>query len=221
MGLQTCQAILLDVVPLAEHDRIVVLLTAERGKVRGVARGARRKYSRFAGQLAPLAKVNVTWFERPGADLVRISSVDLVRTADRLQQDLEGILLGAYLADHLLEFAQENEESELFYRLLDSTVEALLEGVDRQLAARYFESWVLRLSGVFPAPWECPGCGRELERAVLPRAADGLLCNDCSDSGGSLRVSEAAIDFFRRIDETTCRWYMRNGNQFDSLIDQI
>lgn len=199
MGLQTSQAILLDVVALGEHDRIVVLLTPERGKLRGVARGARRKYSRFAGQLAPLAKVSVTWFERSGADLVRISSVDLVRAADRLQQDLEGILLGAYLADHLLEFAQENEESELLYRLLDSTVEALLKGVDRQLAARYFESWVLRLSGIFPPPWECPACGREVERAVLPRESDGLLCHRCGSGGGALSVSAAAVDFLRRI----------------------
>ena len=51
MSLTSAEAILLDVVDLHDRDRIVTFLTRERGKLRGVARGARRKYSRFAGQL--------------------------------------------------------------------------------------------------------------------------------------------------------------------------
>ena len=137
---------------LHDRDRIVVFLTREHGKKSGVARGSRTRHSRFAGQLQPLGKVQVTWFAKEGSDLVRISSVELVRPVHRLQEDLEGILLCTYLADHMLEFAQEDEGSDLLYRLLDSTLEALLEGVDRDLAARYFESWVLRLGGIFPAP---------------------------------------------------------------------
>ena len=82
-----------------------------------------------------------------------------------LQGDLEGILLGSYLADHMLEFAQENEPNDHLFRLLDSTLDALLADVDRGLAARYYEAWVLRIAGVFPAPLECPACGRGLEKA--------------------------------------------------------
>ena len=148
MQLQSAEAIVLDVVDLHDYDRIVTFLTRSYGKKRGVARGARRKHSRFAGQLLPLAKVKATWFEKEHSDLARLSSVDLERSARRLQSDLEGILLGSYLADHMLEFAQENETSDHYYRLLDSTLEALLAGVDRSLATRYFEAWVLRLAGV-------------------------------------------------------------------------
>src|SRR3990172_2840396 len=92
------EAILLDVVDLHDRDRIVTFLTREWGKKRGVARGARRRYSRFAGQLQPLAKVQVTWFEKEGRELGRITAADLKRPAHRLQGDLEGVLLGAYLA---------------------------------------------------------------------------------------------------------------------------
>ncbi len=198
MGLVTAEALILDVFDLHDQDRIVTLLTREQGKKRGVARGARRKYSRFAGQLQPLAKARVTWFEKPGRDLVRVSSVELIRAADRLQQDLEGILLGGFLAEHLVEFAQENEESELFFRLLDSTLEALAAGVDRDLAARFFEAWVLRLAGIFPAPGECPQCGRPLKEAVLPAAGEALLCARCGGSGG-LAVAGEVLEFLRRI----------------------
>lgn len=202
MQLLTAEALLLDVMDLQERDRIVTLLTAAHGKVRGVARGARRKYSRFAGQLQPLAKVRVTWFEKEGRELARISDVALLRPARPLQASLEGILLGSYLADHCLQFAQENEESDHLYRLLDSTVQALLDGADRELAARYFETWVLRLAGIFPPPRECPSCGRELaagEAARLAPSEDALICADCAaEAPGGAAVTPGALDFLRR-----------------------
>ncbi len=211
----TCEALLLDTVDLHDGDRIVTFLTCEYGKKRGVARGAKRKYSRFSGQLQPLAKVNIGWFEKEGRELVRISSVDLLRPGGRLQEDLEGILLTAYLADHMIEFAQENENSEYLYRLLDSTLEALLAGVDPNLAARYFEAWVLRLSGIFPPPRECPLCGRvfghesgresgSVRAAVLPPNGDALLCAECAGEGGilprrTLSLAPSTVDFLRLI----------------------
>lgn len=200
MALTTAEALILDVRDLHDRDRIVTFLTREHGKKSGVAKGARAKHSRFGGQLQPLAKAQVTWFEKEGRDLGRISSVELVRTAHPLQVDLEGILLGSYLADHLLEFAQEGEASDYLYRLLDSTVEALLAGVDRDLAARYFESWVLRLAGVFPAPHACPSCGSPFppEGAMLPRSGEMLLCLECGGRSG-LSISPAALDFLCRI----------------------
>ena len=143
----SADALLLDVVDLHEYDRIVAFVTAERGLKRGVARGARRKYSRFGGQLQPLAKVRISWLEKEGRDLARISSVELERSASALQEDLEGLLLGSYLAEHVMEFTQENEASELPFRLLDSTLRHLAAGVDRHLATRFFEAWILRLAG--------------------------------------------------------------------------
>ena len=91
------EAILLEVADLQEADRVVVFLTREHGKRRGAARGAKRKFSRYAGQLQPLAKVRIGWFEKEGRELVRISALELIRAPKRLGGDLEGILLGAYL----------------------------------------------------------------------------------------------------------------------------
>lgn len=203
MRLFSAEALLLDVRDLQDHDRIVTFLTREWGKKKGVARGARRKYSRYAGQLQPLAKVQVSWFEKEGRELGRIRGVELVRPAHRLQADLEGILLGSYLADHLLEFAQEGEASDHLYRLLDATLEGLLAGVDRDLAARYFEVWVLRLQGIFPAPRECPLCGRAFAAgAVLAVEGEGLICAACAGgaagAAGALRVGAAELEFLLR-----------------------
>jgi DNA repair protein RecO (recombination protein O) len=202
--LHTSEALLLDVRDLAERDRIVTFLTRERGKKSGVARGARARHSRFAGQLQPLGKAQITWFEKPGRDLVRISAVELVRPAHRLQADLEGILLGSYLADHMLEFAQEDEGSDLLFRLLDSTLEALLEGADRDVAARYFECWMLRLGGIFPAPDACPRCGAPFAaKAVLPSHGETLLCTACAGGTAGLAVNGETLELLRRIGRCT------------------
>jgi len=201
VSLLTSEALILDVLDLHDRDRIVTFLTREHGKKKGVAKGARAKHSRFAGQLQPLAKVQITWYEQEGRDLGRLSSVEMVRPAHRLQADLEGLLLGSYLTDHLLEMAQEGEPSDLFFRLLDATLEALLSGVDRDLAARYFEVWMLRLAGVFPPPHECPACGRPLAgQAVLPPSGETLLCAECAGGApGGLIVRPETLELLRRI----------------------
>ena len=200
MRILSGEAILLDTMDLQERDRVVTFLTAEWGKKRGVAKGARTKFSRFAGQLQPLSKVAVRWFEKEGRELVRIESVELVEPCRALLDDLDGILLASYLAEHLVTFAQENEDSESFYRLLDGTLRWIEQGVDRDLAARYFEVWVLRLAGIFPPPRECPVCGRALADAggaAIDPAGPEIRCRECTtDREG--RLSAAAIAFLLR-----------------------
>jgi DNA repair protein RecO (recombination protein O) len=195
-------AILLEVADLQEADRVVSFLARDHGKRRGAARGAKRKYSRYAGQLQPLAQVRVRWIEKTGRDLVRIDSIELLRAPKRLAGDLEGILLGAYVGESVATFAPEGEPAEKLYRLLDSVLVALEAGAERPLALRYFESWLLRLAGIFPRPDVCPLCGRALAEAGAALAASGeaLLCRACAgENPASLPVSDAALAFWRRI----------------------
>lgn len=194
------EALLLDVAPLGDHDRALAFLTRDWGLKRGSARGARRRYSRFAGQLQPLAKVRVRWFEKEGRELARVTDLELLRARRHLLEDLEGILIGSYLAESVREFASENEPAEKLFRLLDSTVEALEGGVERGLAARYLETWVLRLAGIFPAPTACPRCGGSLAAAArLVGGGESLVCESCASAeGGGQPVSGAALEFLRR-----------------------
>lgn len=188
----TAEAQVLSIRDLHEADRIVALLTADHGKVRGVARGSKRKFSRFAGPLHPLAKVQAHWVEKPTSELVRFSSLDLLRPAEGLQQELEAILFAAYLADHAETFAQEQDAAPELYRLLDRTVSALLAGSDREAAVRYFELWVLRLSGILSEPVACSACGGSLADGAAP-AAEGFLCRGCG-AGGEI-VGRQAVGF--------------------------
>ena len=78
MPLHTADALILRTYKLGEADRIVVFLTDDRGKRRGVAKGARRTRSRFAGGLEPLTRARLAYLERERRDLVRLNYVEPV-----------------------------------------------------------------------------------------------------------------------------------------------
>jgi DNA repair protein RecO (recombination protein O) len=149
MPLYTTEAIILRTYKLGEADRIVVFLTRDRGKRRGVAQGARRLRSRFGGALEPLTRVEVTYFEKESRELVSLNYAEPLNSpwwsagADALGH------LG-YFAELIDECALEGDADERLYRLGSSVVDALVAGVPVEPLARYFEYWLLRLQGVYP-----------------------------------------------------------------------
>jgi recombinational DNA repair protein (RecF pathway) len=78
MPVYKAEALILRTYKLGEADRIVVFLTRDRGKKRGVAKGARRQRSRFIGGLEPMTRAGVQYYEREQRELVRINFVEPV-----------------------------------------------------------------------------------------------------------------------------------------------
>jgi len=103
------EAFVLRSYPLGESDRVVTLLTRSVGKVRGVAKGARRSRRRFGSNLEPLSRVRLTYFEREGADLVRIDGAELLESFYLLQEDPERAAVLACLAEVADAFAREQQ----------------------------------------------------------------------------------------------------------------
>ena len=107
-----------------EADRIVVLLTAERGTVRCVARGIRRALSRMAGSLEPLNLIRFEYYSREGAELGRIRRSDGIHSFLGRQTSLDRVFGFSYFAEVAMEMVREGQESRLFYRLLLSSLRA-------------------------------------------------------------------------------------------------
>ncbi|MBI2187635.1 MAG: DNA repair protein RecO [Acidobacteria bacterium] len=159
MPLYTADALILRTYTLGEADRIVVFLTRDRGKKRGVAKGARRVRSRFLGALEPLTEARVAYFEKERRELVGLNFAEPIRSPLALggpakagRHPLEGNALGyvGYFAELLDEWAQEADADERLYRLGASMLSALGGGAPVEPLARYFEYWLLRLQGVYP-----------------------------------------------------------------------
>src|SRR3982750_929735 len=120
------EAIVLNTYPARERDKLVVFLTPEHGKKKGFAYGARSLRSRFGASLEPLAKVRIAFLERESDEVVRIESVDLIRSLFPAQQNLVASIAASYLAETVDTFAQSGDPAELISRLLDRPTEALL-----------------------------------------------------------------------------------------------
>ena len=148
MPLYTTDALILRTYKLGESDRIVVFLTRDRGKKRGVAKNARQSRRRFGGALEPLTCGRVGYFERERRDLVSLDYVEQLRSP---LSALDGDALGyvEYFAELIDEWAQENDPNETLFRLGASMVEAVAVGVPIEPLARYFEYWLLKLQGVY------------------------------------------------------------------------
>src|SRR5437879_8910133 len=148
MPLYTTDALILRTYKLGESDRIVVFLTRDRGKKRGVAKNARQSRRRFGGALEPMTYGRVGYFERERRELVSLNFVEPARSP---LSALDGEALGyvGYFAELIDEWAQEADPNETLFRLGASMVDAMAARVPIDPLARYFEYWLLRLQGIY------------------------------------------------------------------------
>ncbi|MBI1950516.1 MAG: DNA repair protein RecO [Acidobacteria bacterium] len=183
--------------PLGESDRIVTFLTRSSGKVRGVAKGARRSRRRFGSNLEPLSRVRLSYFEREGSELARIEGADLLESFYRLQEEPERGAVLACMAEVADAFAREQQEDEPYFRLLHAVLRAIRDGLDLGPGARYFEIWTLRLHGVLPPLTVCERCGGDLTArgGIYHRREGGVVCRRCvpGSTPGSVMLPKGAL----------------------------
>jgi DNA repair protein RecO (recombination protein O) len=180
MRVYSSDALVLRTYRYGEADCIVVFLTADRGKKRGVAKNATKSRRRFGAALEPLTRGCVTYMEREHRELVRVDRVEPVASPLHVQapglkaqgpittevrgsmtdgapglqpRGLDAHVLAhvAYFAELLNEWTPESQANERLFRLGVSVGEALGRGGSVEALARYFEYWLLRLEGVYPA----------------------------------------------------------------------
>lgn len=187
--------------PLGEADLIVELFTRERGRIRAVARSARRLRSRFGSAFELFTRSRIVYFQRDKDELGRLSSCDLERSYFTSLSRLEHAVMAAYFAELILGFSPEHDPSPALFRLIGATMDALEEGTDPEALARYIEVWILRLSGFLPDLERCGACGRRLEeRAWVSEASLELVCGrECEGQQARRRVSSGALELMRRI----------------------
>jgi DNA repair protein RecO (recombination protein O) len=192
--------------PLREADRIVSIYTEEEGKVRGVAHGATRPKSKWAGALDPLTEVHVEWRAKDGQDLVSLRDVSILFSPYHPSPDLGVSWTLAFLAELLDESTAAGDPDATLYRLVRSCSAALTVGTDPLCIARYFEAWVLRLAGLLPDLSTCAGCSEPLgeEGGTWHWSLHGIGCTGCldqerSDGAVVLAADLAWLDETRRL----------------------
>jgi DNA repair protein RecO (recombination protein O) len=187
MPLYESDSIILKTYPLAEADRIVVFFSRDYGKIRGVANGVKRTKSRFGASLEPLAQSKVTFFQKETVELVRIRSSELIDLPMKLFEDYDRAVTAGHVADLVDRFLPDHEVHDAVFRLFSLARKSLSAGCPLLLARCYFETWMLRFTGVLPEMSVCATCRRRLgagEERLLLSGLTRVICNGCPDGDG-------------------------------------
>jgi DNA repair protein RecO (recombination protein O) len=195
------EAIVLRTYPLKEADLVVSFLTRDQGKLRGVAKRARRPKSAFGAGLERLSHVRMAYFQRETRELVNLDSCELIRSQFDLISDYWAAVALDYVAEVAEQLLPAAEPNERFFRLLLAVLDSLRGGEPASGAWRavtYFSLWAVRLSGWLPELNVCLSCGTSLddpempERAFFSRTRAGLICGHCRGAlamGGTWELS--------------------------------
>lgn len=191
------EAIVLRLLDYGESDRIVTFCTSGYGKVRGIAKGARRSRKRFANTLEPFCCSQLQFTRRGPDSLAMIDSSEVISHFPLIRADLEKTLSASYLIDLTDQFLPEEKRNEAVFELLHAFLRLFEERPATESLLRFFEIRLLKLAGYDPVLDRCPLCRTPVGDAAAYRfvAADGgLTCLSCRpDGAGGIPVSLGTI----------------------------
>lgn len=150
MPARVSETFVLRTYPFREADLIVSFLTRDMGKLRGVARRARRPKSPFGSGLERLSQVRMAYFQKENAELVSLSGCELIESQFGLQSEYAMSVVLDYFTEVAEQLLPANEPNEKFFRLLASMLAFLREGGNAWIAVTYFSVWTVRLIGIWP-----------------------------------------------------------------------
>jgi len=171
------EAVILRTYPFHEADLLITLFTRLEGKVRGVAKSAKRSKRRFGGALEPLTHVIAHWEDKEKQELARIDSCEVISSPLTDEVTYPRLVALSYVAEVIDQLLPDREPSDEIFRLTLAVVRQLKPD-SIWMALTYFDLWIVRLIGLLPDLNECVVCGDTLNgnRAWFHPLADGLLC---------------------------------------------
>ena len=227
MSLKQSEAIVLRTYPLREADLLATLFTRAEGKIKGVARAAKKSKRRFGGALEPLTWVRAYYQEREAHELARLDSCDVLESPLTSPVDYPRAVALGHLAEVLDELMPDREVNDAVFRLTVSVLAVLRSGA-AWMALTYFDLWMVRLMGYLPELGECIVCGSALNgsRAWFHALADGLMCQSDKRLASSEMSAESrgiAFEMFRSPVDALAEeeWPKQRGADLRKFLVQI
>ncbi|HEU5367203.1 MAG TPA: DNA repair protein RecO [Ktedonobacterales bacterium] len=189
----TTDALILKRMDYGEADRILTLFTPGRGKIKAIAKGARRTTSRIAGHVELFTRSQLQL--SAGRDLEIVTQGESREHFPHLRAGLWHATTAFYLAELIDKFTDEHNEYAGLYTLLIESLRRLDEDAARTAGQaaisyrsrawqmlRYFEIQLLDDLGYRPSLHECAACGSTLQPVEngFNATLGGVLCPNCS-----------------------------------------
>jgi DNA repair protein RecO (recombination protein O) len=198
MSARVSEAIVLQTYPFKESDVVVSFFSRDQGKLRGVAKRARRPKNSFGSGLERLSQVRMSYFQRETRELVSLDSCELIRSQFDLLADYGAAVALDYMAEISEQLLPPGEPNERYFRLMLAVLEHLRSRITGVVwsGMTYFSLWSARLAGILPELHVCLECGSWLDNpeargpAYFSRYRAGLFCGHCRGSAGLGRTWE-------------------------------
>jgi len=195
-----CEGLTLKKSTLGEADLLVTLFTLEQGKVRAVAKGARRSTSKLVGHLEPLTQSRFSMSY--GKSLDYINQVQIIESFAEIKGDLGAVTKALYVAELVDGFGAEANSNPALYTLAVDTLHAIQQNPESEWPLRFFEIHLLAVSGLMPELYRCVECSQTLapgEHRFSP-SVGGTLCSVCQPDNAYVRpLSLRALKVLRLI----------------------
>jgi DNA repair protein RecO (recombination protein O) len=204
VALGKSRAVVIGSLPLGESDRIVSFFSRDFGKVRGVARAARRMRSKFGGALELLTLGELVFFDSGRSELVQVDHFDIVHPFEGVRGDLERLGQAAWMVECVARLTAERDPSATLFDLLVRALRSVETGDPPRRAAATFGLRCVDALGHRLRLDACVACGRRGMPGDAPLAIDveggGLTCATCAGrTRGVLRADASTIGALRRL----------------------
>jgi DNA repair protein RecO (recombination protein O) len=175
-------AIVLRCLDYGESDRIITFYTQELGKLKGIAKGAKRSKKRFANALEPFSCLQLLFSRRGRDTLAFIEGCDVEDHFPAIRSDLEKILIASYMVELTDIFTLEGKKNDDLFQLLQDFLGFLNSGSVAEGLLQFFEIRFLKVAGYDPVLDRCLACktpvGHESHYMFIPREG-GIRCGSC------------------------------------------
>jgi DNA repair protein RecO (recombination protein O) len=184
-----------------ESDRLVDFYTRDYGKVRGIARSARRPRSRFGSALELFTLGEMVFFDTGRSELVQVDHFDIVRSFVRVREHLERLGRGAWAVEVVARLSADRDPHPALFALLVRALAALETAPRPARVSVAFGLRAVDLLGHRPRLDRCVSCGRlaPFPSAALDVTAGGLVCPDCRPGADAMPLSGGLLGTLTRM----------------------
>ncbi len=197
----TVKGLVLREVRYKEADRILTVLTEDKGKLTVKARGALRKGSRMAAASQALCWSEFTLFGNRGRWTADEGSS--LEQFLGLREDIAQLALGVYFAELLDTVCAEEVPANATLQLALNALYALSRGIfGPEHVKSVFELRLMCLEGFEPSVEACAVCGRpDIQDPMLSPVSGTVHCRACGGAmdGASLPLGEDGLRAVRHI----------------------
>jgi len=202
MPLFNTEAIVLRSINLSETDKLVTFLSAHFGKVKCVAKAARKMKNRFGAALEPMSHIRLIYFGKENQTLYRLNHSDIIHSFQSIRDDLLKVYTGIYFNELIDTLIPEAHPDPKAYQLLLESLLALESRDSLETLSRLFEMRLMVLTGYTPQLSHCSICKGlpGTERIGFSFERRGIVCEPCSfKAQPEMRFQAGTLNYLKKL----------------------